>query len=95
MEKGAAALDYAEGRPWNIADALGRDHRLDGVRHLSHWGFRQTWGGVWIVRDDLAEIGVPLLSPAGDGLDERTASLARSEPNPKDSSRCLNRKDTH
>jgi len=48
-----------------------RDHAVDGAIHFSHWGCRQSCGGVQVVRDHLRRAGVPLLSLDGDCIDDR------------------------
>jgi len=50
---------------------LAQEYQVDGALHFTHWGCRQGYGGVRILRDALAEIGVPMLSLDGDGIDDR------------------------
>ena len=53
-----------------IADLI-REFHPDGVIHYCHWGCKQSSGGVMLVREKLAEMGVPLLVLDGDALDRR------------------------
>lgn len=53
---------------------LARDYRVHGAIHLSHWGCRQGCGGVHLLSDGLAKIGVPLLDLDGDCADDRNYS---------------------
>jgi benzoyl-CoA reductase/2-hydroxyglutaryl-CoA dehydratase subunit BcrC/BadD/HgdB len=52
-----------------LALELVHRYNLDGVIHFSHWGCRQSCGGVSIIRDILQKKGVPLLILHGDGTD--------------------------
>jgi len=45
-----------------------------GAIHFSHWGCRQSCGGVWSLRSALRERGVPLLDLDGDCIDSRNFS---------------------
>jgi len=49
------------------------DYGADAVIHFSHWGCRQSCGGVQLLRDALAPRGVPLLSLDGDCIDPTVA----------------------
>jgi len=50
---------------------LAQEYRVDGALHFTHWGCRQGYGGVRPIKDALADIGVPMLSLDGDGVDDR------------------------
>ncbi len=50
---------------------LAQEYHVDGALHFTHWGCRQGYGGVRLMKDGLAEIGVPMLSLDGDGVDDR------------------------
>jgi benzoyl-CoA reductase/2-hydroxyglutaryl-CoA dehydratase subunit BcrC/BadD/HgdB len=50
---------------------LAREYQVDGALHFTHWGCRQGYGAVRLMKDGLAEIGVPTLSLDGDGVDDR------------------------
>jgi len=50
---------------------LAQEYQVDGALHFTHWGCRQGYGGVRLMKDSLAEVGVPLLSLDGDGVDDR------------------------
>lgn len=51
-----------------------RDFHVDGAIHLSQWGCRQTSAGVGVLREKLAEAGVPLLNLDIDCIDSRSYS---------------------
>ncbi len=53
---------------------LAQDYKVDGVIHVSHWGCRQTTGGVGVLRERLAEIGIPFLNVDLDLVDPRAYS---------------------
>jgi len=53
---------------------LSQDYKIDGVIHVSHWGCRQTSGGVGVLRERLAEIDIPFLNVDLDIVDPRTYS---------------------
>ena len=53
---------------------LAQDYKVDGAIHMSHWGCRQTTGGVGVLRESLAEIGIPLLNIDLDLIDSRAYS---------------------
>ena len=53
---------------------VAREYNLDGAIHISHWGCRQTSGGVGVLREKLGEIGIPLLNLDMDLIDPRTYS---------------------
>ncbi|MCL6450215.1 MAG: 2-hydroxyacyl-CoA dehydratase family protein [Acetobacteraceae bacterium] len=48
--------------------------KVDGAVHFSHWGCRQSTGGVRVVKDALAAVGVPLLDLGGDCVDSSAYS---------------------
>ena len=48
--------------------------RVDGVIHFSHWGCRQSNGGVRLIKDTVMEYGIPFLNLDGDCIDERNYS---------------------
>lgn len=50
---------------------LAQEYQVDGALHFNHWGCRQGCGGVRVIKDALAEVGVPMLSLDGDGADDR------------------------
>ena len=50
------------------------DYNADGVIHFSHWGCRQSNGAVRLIRDTVAEYGIPFLDLDGDCIDERNYS---------------------
>jgi benzoyl-CoA reductase/2-hydroxyglutaryl-CoA dehydratase subunit BcrC/BadD/HgdB len=50
------------------------DYKVDGVIHFSHWGCRQSNGAVRLIRDAVAEYGIPFLNLDGDCIDERSFS---------------------
>lgn len=54
--------------------SLAREYEVDGVIHFSHWGCRQSCGGLRIIREELMEEGLPLLELDGDCVDERSFS---------------------
>ena len=54
-----------------------RDYQLDGVIHFSHWGCRQSTGGVGILDVKLEEIGAPLLNLDIDLVDPRSFSAGQ------------------
>jgi benzoyl-CoA reductase/2-hydroxyglutaryl-CoA dehydratase subunit BcrC/BadD/HgdB len=50
------------------------DYKVDGVIHFSHWGCRQSNGAVRLIKDVVAEYGIPFLNLDGDCIDERNYS---------------------
>jgi benzoyl-CoA reductase/2-hydroxyglutaryl-CoA dehydratase subunit BcrC/BadD/HgdB len=56
------------------ARGLAQEYEVDGALHFTHWGCRQGYGGVRLMKDGLADIGVPMLSLDGDGIDDRNYS---------------------
>jgi benzoyl-CoA reductase/2-hydroxyglutaryl-CoA dehydratase subunit BcrC/BadD/HgdB len=54
-----------------LACRLAQEYQVDGALHFNHWGCRQGCGGVRVIKDALAEVGVPMLSLDGDGTDDR------------------------
>ena len=44
-------------------------YRIDGVIHFSHWGCRQSCGGVGVICDWLKDKGIPSIVLPGDGAD--------------------------
>lgn len=52
-------------------------HSIDGVIHFSHWGCRQSNGGVRLIKDTVMEYGIPFLNLDGDCVDERSYSEAQ------------------
>ncbi len=58
-------------RKTNMIEKLIGEFHPDGVIHYCHWGCKQSFGGVMLVREKLAEMGVPLLVLDGDALDRR------------------------
>jgi len=52
-------------------------HHIDGVIHFSHWGCRQSNGGVRLIKDTVSEYGIPFLNLDGDCVDERSYSEAQ------------------
>lgn len=52
--------------------ALAQEYDVDGVIHFSHWGCRQSCGGVRLIKDELGRRGVPLLALDGDCVDRRS-----------------------
>ena len=54
-----------------------RDYEIDGVIHFSHWGCRQSSGGVGVIREKMDGIGVPLLNLDMDLIDPRSFSPAQ------------------
>ncbi len=54
------------------------DYSIDGVIHFSHWGCRQSCGGVRLIKDALAKKGIPFLVLDGDCLDSRNYSEAQT-----------------
>lgn len=45
----------------------------DGVINFSHWGCRQSSGGVKLLKDEVNKSGLPFLSLDGDGVDRRNS----------------------
>ncbi|MGQ9630143.1 MAG: acyl-CoA dehydratase activase [bacterium] len=69
--------NHANGPLENRLEAMAqlvRDYRADAVIHFSHWGCRQSCGGVRILKDGLAGRGIPLLNLDGDCVDSRNYS---------------------
>ncbi|MFA4910853.1 MAG: 2-hydroxyacyl-CoA dehydratase family protein [Desulfobacteria bacterium] len=56
------------------ARSLAQDYQVQGAIHFSHFGCRYTRGGVRILKDTLAQVGVPLLSLEGDCLNQENNS---------------------
>lgn len=54
-----------------VIKELARRFGVDGVIHFSHWGCRQSCGGLRIIRDALQKEGLPLLVLDGDCIDNR------------------------
>ncbi|MEJ5349648.1 MAG: acyl-CoA dehydratase activase [Desulfosoma sp.] len=54
-----------------LVESLVREYEPDGVVHFSHWGCRQGCGGVSMIADALARLGVPFLELHGDCVDDR------------------------
>jgi len=52
-------------------------HHIDGVIHFSHWGCRQSNGGVRLIKDTVMEYGIPFLNLDGDCIDGRSYSEAQ------------------
>jgi len=52
-------------------------HHIDGVLHFSHWGCRQSNGGVRLIKDTVMEYGIPFLNLDGDCIDGRSYSEAQ------------------
>jgi benzoyl-CoA reductase/2-hydroxyglutaryl-CoA dehydratase subunit BcrC/BadD/HgdB len=50
------------------------EFQVDGVIHFSHWGCRQSNGGVRLIKDTVMEYGIPFLNLDGDCIDERNYS---------------------
>lgn len=50
------------------------EFQIDGVIHFSHWGCRQSNGGVRLIKDTVMEYGIPFLNLDGDCIDERNYS---------------------
>jgi len=50
------------------------EYRIDGVIHFSHWGCRQSNGGVRLIKDTVQEYGIPFLNLDGDCVDPRNYS---------------------
>lgn len=57
-----------------VIKKLARDYQVDGVVHFSHWGCRQSCGGVKILKDALQAEGFPFLVLEGDCVDNRNWS---------------------
>ena len=51
-----------------------RDYNVDGVIHFSHWGCRQTSGGVGVLREKLEGAGIPFMNLDVDLIDPRSFS---------------------
>lgn len=54
-----------------------RDYSIDGAIHISHWGCRQTSGGVGVLREGLEKLGVPLLNLDIDVIEPRSYSAGQ------------------
>ena len=52
--------------------ALAQEYDVGGVIHFSHWGCRQSCGGVRLIKDELRRRGVPFLALDGDCVDRRS-----------------------
>jgi benzoyl-CoA reductase/2-hydroxyglutaryl-CoA dehydratase subunit BcrC/BadD/HgdB len=50
------------------------EYKVDGVIHFSHWGCRQSNGSVRLIKDAVAEFGIPFLNLDGDCIDDRNFS---------------------
>ena len=53
------------------------DYNIDGVIHISHWGCRQTSGGVGVLRESFGNIGIPLMNLDVDLVDPRSYSAGQ------------------
>jgi len=53
------------------------EYHIDGVIHFSHWGCRQSNGGVRLIKDTVQEYGIPFLNLDGDCIDARNFSEAQ------------------
>jgi len=53
------------------------DYNIDGVIHISHWGCRQTSGGVGVLRESFEDIGIPLMNLDMDLVDPRSYSAGQ------------------
>lgn len=49
----------------------------DGVINFSHWGCRQSSGGVRLLKDAVHKKGLPFLSLDGDGMDRRNSPVGQ------------------
>ncbi|MCD6452019.1 MAG: 2-hydroxyacyl-CoA dehydratase [Acidobacteria bacterium] len=61
-------LGSAERRA-DVVSELASEYDVDGAIHFSHFGCRQGGGGVRILKEALASLGVPLLDLDGDCVD--------------------------
>ncbi|MDY7037959.1 MAG: 2-hydroxyacyl-CoA dehydratase family protein, partial [Thermodesulfobacteriota bacterium] len=57
---------------------MARDYSIDGAVHISHWGCRQTSGGVGVLREGLETIGIPLMNLDIDLVDPRSYSSGQA-----------------
>jgi len=62
-----------ENRLHNIRRII-ESHRIDGVVQFLHWGCRQSNAAVRMIRDTVAEYGIPFLELDGDCVDPRNCS---------------------
>ncbi len=53
--------------------SLAERYQPDAVIHYCHWGCRQSSGGVTLIRNAMAEMGIPILVLDGDALDRRNS----------------------
>lgn len=49
----------------------------DGVINFSHWGCRQSSGGVMLLKDAMKSRNIPFLSIDGDGVDKRSSQTGQ------------------
>ena len=57
---------------------IAKDYAIDGAVHISHWGCRQTSGGVGVLREGLETIGIPLMNLDIDLVDPRSYSSGQT-----------------
>lgn len=65
-------------RRLEVIGKLVDEFSIDGVVQFAQWGCRQYNGAVSILSDYLRRKGIPFLSLAGDGVDERNSGEAQS-----------------
>ncbi|ABV34043.1 MULTISPECIES: 2-hydroxyacyl-CoA dehydratase subunit D [Pseudothermotoga] len=61
----------------DFVSKLALDFKVDGVIHFNHWGCKQSWGSIHLIKENFEKLGIPFLAIDGDCVDHSNQSSAQ------------------